>query len=58
MKTLVSALALALSAGAALAHEGPAAHVHPHGGEAVLAALAVMAAVAALAWARRRSGRD
>ncbi|NKX43751.1 hypothetical protein [Roseicyclus persicicus] len=55
MKTVIAALALTLPAGAALAHEaGAVAHIHPHGGEAVLAALAVMAGVAVLWWRSRR----
>lgn len=42
-------LAAALAAAPALAHEGTAAHLHPHGGEYLLMALLVLGGAAGLA---------
>ncbi len=51
MSRLSAALAL-LAPAAARAHSGP--HLHPHGGEWPLVALATLAGVAALVLAMRR----
>jgi len=54
MRTLTAALILAPAA--ALAHEGPAGHAHPHGLEG-LALVAVAAVAVAVIWAVRRARR-
>lgn len=44
----------ALAPAAALAHNGPAGHAHPHGAEGLAIGLAVIALAAWLAWRRSR----
>lgn len=48
------AILATLAPTAALAHNGPAGHAHPHGVEGLLLGLAVVALAGWLAWRRSR----